>query len=290
MDAAFWLAVGSASSSAALSAGVLAAALTRPRRATDRHRPPPPAWLRPVWPLARRCGEAIDVRLPGSYVRRVARRLRAADIERAVQPGEWCAARLAYGAAGAAGIAVLALLAGLPAVGAGVLGGIAGVAMPELRLREAIARREASIRRELPVYLDVLTLAVESGSSLTAAIALATEKAPDGPLRRAFARFLADGRAGRPRSDALRALDEHAAAPAVTALVAALLHSEQTGARLGPVLRAQATQRTQERFARAEKLAMQAPVRLLAPLILCIFPCTFLVLGFPIVVKLMAGF
>lgn len=290
MDAVFWLAVGSASSSAALTAGVLAATLTRPRNAADRDRPPPPAWLRPVWPLARRWGDAVGARLPGAYARHVAHRLRAADIERAVRPGEWCAARLAYGAVGASAIAAVAMLAGLPGAGAGALGCLAGIALPELRLREAIVRREASIRRELPVYLDVLTLAVESGSSLTAAITLATGKAPDGPLRRAFARFLADVRAGRPRSDALRALDDHAAAPAVTALVGALLHSEKTGARLGPVLRAQATQRTQERFARAEKLAMQAPVRLLAPLILCIFPCTFLVLGFPIVVKLMAGF
>jgi tight adherence protein C len=290
MDPMFWLAVGSATSSAALSAGTLAAVLSRPRRHVDRYRPPPPAWLRPVWPFAHRWGIGFGTRLPGAYVRRVAGRLRAADIDRAVQPGEWCVARLVYGALGAAAIATVAMLAGLPVVGAAVIGGVAGAALPELRLRDAIGRREASIRRELPVYLDVLTLAVESGSSLTSAITLATEKAPDGPLRRAFARFLADVRAGRPRSDALRALDENAAAPPVTALVAALVHSEKTGARLGPVLRAQAGQRTQERFARAEKLAMQAPVRLLAPLILCIFPCTFLVLGFPIVVKLMAGF
>jgi tight adherence protein C len=290
MDLVFWLAVGSATSSAALSAGVLAAVLTRPRRAPERFRPPPPAWLRPVWAVARGCGDAVSARLPSAYASHVARRLRAADMERAVLPGEWTAARLAYGGLGAAVIAAAAMFLGLPTVAAGLLGGVAGIALPELSLRDAIARREASIRRELPVYLDVLTLAVESGSSLTAAITLATEKAPDGPLRRALVRFLADVRAGRARSDALRALDENAAAPPVTALVAALLHSEKTGARLGPVLRAQASQRTQERFARAEKLAMQAPVRLLAPLILCIFPCTFLVLGFPIVVKLLAGF
>jgi tight adherence protein C len=290
MDPVFWLAVGSATSSAALSAGTLAAVLSQPRRTLDRYRPPPPAWLRPVWPFAHRWGVGLGTRMPGAYARRVAGRLRAADLDRAVQPGEWCVARLVYGALGAAAIATVAMLAGLPAAGAAVLGGVAGTALPELRLRDAIGRREASIRRELPVYLDVLTLAVESGASLTSAITLATEKAPDGALRRAFARFLADVRAGRPRSDALRALDENAAAPPVTALVAALVHSEKTGARLGPVLRAQAGQRTQERFARAEKLAMQAPVRLLAPLILCIFPCTFLVLGFPIVVKLMAGF
>jgi tight adherence protein C len=290
MNGTFWLAVGAATSSAALSVGALAATLARARDAGRLQRPPPPPWLRPVWPVARRVGERVGARLPAAYARQVARRLRAAEIERAVQPGEWCAARLAYGALGAAAIAAVATSAGLPAAGAAALGCIAGIALPELRLRDAIQRREASIRREMPVYLDVLTLAVESGSSLTAAMALATEKAPDGPLRRAFVRFLADVRAGRARADALQALDENVAAPPVTALVAALLHSDRTGARLGPVLRAQASQRTQERFARAEKLAMQAPVRLLAPLILCIFPCTFLVLGYPIVVKLMAGF
>jgi tight adherence protein C len=289
MDATFWLAVGSASTSAALGAHTLVRTLGSARAASP-HRLPPPPWLRPVWPIARRCGDAVGDALPRAYVRHVALRLRAAELERAVLPGEWCAARLAYGAVGAFSVCVVAIVAGLPAAAAALLGAAAGIALPEARLRDAITRRDASIRRELPVYLDVLTLAVESGSSLTSAMTLATDKAPDGPLRRAFVRFLADVRAGRARSDALRALDENAAAPPVTALVAALLHSEKTGARLGPVLRAQAGQRTQERFARAEKLAMQAPVRLLAPLILCIFPCTFLVLGFPIVTKLMAGF
>jgi len=59
------------------------------------------------------------------------------------------------------------------------------------------------------------------------------------------------------------------------------------GSSIGPILRAQSEQRRAERFQRAEKLALEAPVKMLGPLIMCIFPCTFIVIGFPIVVQLM---
>ena len=78
--------------------------------------------------------------------------------------------------------------------------------------------------------------------------------------------------------------------PAITSLVSALVSAEQTGASVGQVLRAQAEQRGAERFARAEKLAMEAPVKMLGPLVLCIFPCTFIVLGFPIATQLARQF
>jgi tight adherence protein C len=73
--------------------------------------------------------------------------------------------------------------------------------------------------------------------------------------------------------------------PSIVNLVSALIQAEATGMNLGPILRAQAEQRRAERFARAEKLAMEAPVKLLFPLIAFIFPCTFVVLGFPIAMK-----
>jgi tight adherence protein C len=67
------------------------------------------------------------------------------------------------------------------------------------------------------------------------------------------------------------------------------VQGELMGSSLGPVLRAQADQRRIERFQRAEKLAMEAPVKMLGPLILFIFPCTFVVIGFPIVMKFLAS-
>lgn len=74
--------------------------------------------------------------------------------------------------------------------------------------------------------------------------------------------------------------------PAVATFAASVQHAAQTGASLAPLLRMQVTQRTEERFARAEKLAMEAPVKMLLPLIVCLFPCAFLVLGFPIAMRL----
>jgi len=70
--------------------------------------------------------------------------------------------------------------------------------------------------------------------------------------------------------------------------VTALAQADQLGMSLGPLLRAQAEQRRGERFLRAEKLALEAPVKMLFPMVFCIFPCTFLIIGFPIVVKLLA--
>ena len=68
--------------------------------------------------------------------------------------------------------------------------------------------------------------------------------------------------------------------------VSALVQGEMMGSSIGPILRAQSEQRRTERFQRAEKLALEAPVKMLGPLIMCIFPCTFIVIGFPIVMQL----
>jgi tight adherence protein C len=289
MNSYSWIAALAAASATALFAQTVLAFLLAPLTAAH-SRPAPPWLLRPVWPVAKRVAAALGVRLPSPYVRRTQDRLRAADLDRAVEPSEWIAAQTIYGVLGAVvGAAIARGLSLPPGLLAGVGASFAAI-VPTLRLRALAAERTRGIRRELPTFLDVITLAVESGSSLTAAIAMAVEKADDGPMRRALLRFLADVRAGRPRAEALRALDAHLGLPETQAFVGALLQSEQTGARLGDVLRHQATQRAQERFARAEKQAMQAPVKMLGPLVLCVFPCTFLVLGFPIAVKLMEGF
>jgi tight adherence protein C len=131
----------------------------------------------------------------------------------------------------------------------------------------------------------MLTITLEAGGALSVALKVATDRAPDGVLRGAFMRVQGDLRAGRSRREALLALGERLSLPAVDPLVAALVQAESSGASLATVLRAQADQRLHERFARAEKLALEAPVKMLGPLVLCIFPCTFLVLAFPLVMR-----
>lgn len=152
-------------------------------------------------------------------------------------------------------------------------------------MRDIIESRRDEVTRELPLYVDMLTLALEAGGSLSVALKVATERSPDSVLRRAFIRVQGDLRAGRSRAEALRALGERLDMPAISPLVAALVQADASGGSLASVLRAQSEQRLNERFARAEKRAMEAPVRMLGPLVLCIFPCTFLILGFPIVMR-----
>jgi tight adherence protein C len=139
------------------------------------------------------------------------------------------------------------------------------------------------------MYVDMLTLALEAGGSLSVALKVATERSPDSVLRRAFLRVQGDLRAGRSRVEALRALGDRLDMPAVTPLIASLIQADSSGGSLAAVLRAQSEQRLNERFARAEKRAMEAPVRMLGPLVLCIFPCTFLILAFPIVMRFFSG-
>lgn len=149
------------------------------------------------------------------------------------------------------------------------------------------ARRRLHMQREFPFLLDMATLCVEAGLSLQGALQQAAHHGPEGPLREELRRALADMRAGIVRQEALHQLAQRTGLTAVQQLVTALGQADQLGMSLGPLLRAQSEQRRSERFLRAEKLALEAPVKMLFPLVCCIFPCTFLIIGFPIAIKLL---
>src|SRR5690606_5159162 len=135
--------------------------------------------------------------------------------------------------------------------------------------------------------LDLMTLCVEAGLSLHAALRQVADHAPQGPLRQSLCEALATVRAGVARDQALEQWSQACMVPAVRSLVLALGQADRLGMSLGPILRAQASQQRSDRFLRAEKLALEAPVKMLFPMVACIFPCTFLVIGFPVAVKLM---
>ena len=158
---------------------------------------------------------------------------------------------------------------------------------PRLWLRDMGLRRQAVMLREFPFLLDMTTLCVEAGLNLQGALQQAAHHGPEGPLRGELRHALADMRAGMPRLQALDDLAGRTGLAAVRSFVTALSQADQLGMSLGPLLRSQSEQRRAERFLRAEKLALEAPVKMLFPMVLCIFPCTFLVIGFPIVIKIM---
>ena len=161
-----------------------------------------------------------------------------------------------------------------------------GAFLPWSWLHDRAQRRLRVLARTLPFYLDILTLAVEAGANVTSALQHAVDKGPGGPLADELQRVLRDVRAGRTRAEAMRALSDRLALPAIANWVGAVLAAEKQGASLGPILRSQAEQRRLERFVRAEQLAMKAPVKMLFPLVACIFPCTFVIVFFPIAVRL----
>ena len=241
--------------------------------------------FRLVWPLIR-----LLVHHGGHLVGDASReattyRLRRAGVEYGVSALEFMAARvvsaLAFGLVAAALVGML----GGPALAFALLGAAIGHFYPELWLRETAVRREAAIVKVLPFYLDIITLSVEAGSNLTGGLTQAVQKSADSPLRRELSRVLRDIRAGRTRAEALRDLVERTGGAPVRNLVGSLIQAERTGSSLGPLLRAQAEQLRSERFQRAEKQAMEAPVKLLGPLVAFIFPTTFLVLIFLILSK-----
>lgn len=166
-----------------------------------------------------------------------------------------------------------------------LLAGFFGFYYPEIWLKETLDKRNKAIFKALPFYLDVITLSVESGTNLLNGISQAVEKAPEGPLRVEFGRVLRDVRAGKPRQESLRALSDRIGIESIQNVVSSMIQAEKTGASLGQVLRAQSDQLRSERFLKAEKMAMEAPVKLLGPLIMFIFPTTFLVIIFVILSK-----
>lgn len=157
---------------------------------------------------------------------------------------------------------------------------------PDLRLREAGKKRRARFDKDFPFFLDVLVLCMKGGLTLTAAVEQAVEQSRAGPVREEFSRFLREVRTGTTRRNAFDRLAARVMTSSVTSFVAAVTQAEETGGALSEVLADQARQRRQERFLRAEKLANQAPVKMLFPLIALLFPVTFIVIGFPIVVQL----
>ncbi|MBF5056293.1 type II secretion system protein [Alcanivorax sp. 521-1] len=166
------------------------------------------------------------------------------------------------------------------------LTGLLGFALPYLNAREKRKKRRIEILRQLPVFLDYLAMSIQAGANFTGAIRHSVEKGPEGPMKAELNKVMRDIRAGMGRFDALRLMAERVDVDAVQTFVNAVVQAERTGASIGDVLKGQADQRRTERFQLAEKLAMQAPVKLILPLVAFIFPTTFLIIGFPIAMKL----
>jgi tight adherence protein C len=157
---------------------------------------------------------------------------------------------------------------------------------------EAARQRVAQeLLDDLPLHLDLIALAMESGAPLPAALGLCASRAPEGALRRAWARVILEIHAGAEPLETLRALEQRTGLKPLAALLTALRSAERFGLPAAQVFRERARQSAAQRFARAERMARAAPLRLWAALVLAIAPCTFVVLAFPVarLLALIAG-
>ncbi len=249
---------------------------------------PLPPGLKLVWPFIKIISYFFCSLLPYEMMERIEKKLQHTGVSYLLTAEQFVAVRVISTFGGFLfGLLLINLLKGGQPVWV-LFTIILGFVLPDIWLRDTRTRRELSVKRAMPVYLDFITMAVEAGLNLQGALGQAMEKAPPSALRNEFAIVLRDLRAGLPRSEALRRMADRLDIKEVTSFVSAMIQAEKMGASMAKVLRVQADQRRNERFQRAEKQAMEAPIKLVGPLIIFIFPVTFIVLGFPIVMKFMS--
>lgn len=162
-------------------------------------------------------------------------------------------------------------------------------ASPVQWVRSTLKKRHLSIAKALPFVLDLLTLSVEAGMDFMAALqrGCATRK-PDA-LGEELSRMTREIQLGTPRRKALKNMSERVRHPDLKSVCAALIQADELGVSIGAILRIQSDQMRSRRFDRAEKLANEAPVKMLGPLMLCIFPAVFIILLGPVMAQASHG-
>lgn len=167
-----------------------------------------------------------------------------------------------------------------------VLLGFCGVILlyfyPLLWLRRVLKARHQSIQRALPFVLDLLTLSVEAGMDFMSALQRNCERRKLDPLNEELIRMIREIQVGTPRRTALRNLAKRVDLSELRSVCHALVQAEELGVSIGAILRIQSDQIRAKRFDRAEKLANEAPVKMLMPLLLFIMPAVFVILLGPI--------
>jgi tight adherence protein C len=229
---------------------------------------------------------AIALRLnPKSTVESIGLRLIAAGLTQRFTATQFLAAKAGF----AIGGGLLGLFVGVAAPLVGVLFtpmfAILGFVAPDFLLKSAMRRRREQIRAELPDALDVLAVSVEAGLGLDGAVAKLTEHMK-GALIDEFALTLGEMRIGEARHDALKKMAERVPAPEVAAFVRSVIQADQLGISLGRILRVQAADSRLRRQAAAEERAMKAPIKMLFPTALFIFPAMFIVILGPAILNI----
>lgn len=164
-----------------------------------------------------------------------------------------------------------------------------GIAGPYLILTNEFQKRQAEIIKTLPDMLDLLTVSVEAGLGFDAALSKVVEKMP-GVLSKEFERVIQEMKVGRQKKDSLKDMSDRIGVVDFTTFIASVIQADQLGVSIGKVLRIQSNQMRLKRRQRAREKAMKAPVKMLIPMVLFIFPTIFTVVLGPTAIKIINTF
>lgn len=170
-----------------------------------------------------------------------------------------------------------------------LLGVLGGFLFPELMLTSRKEQRQRAIAKSLPDVLDILTVSVEAGLGFDAALAKVAERM-QGPLAEELRFVLHELWLGKTRRESLRNLGIRTGVDDLRVVTAAIIQADQLGSSIGTVLRIQSDQMRFKRRQRAEEAAMKAPIKMLIPMVLFIFPTIFIILLGPALIQILMTF
>jgi tight adherence protein C len=241
-------------------------------------------------PIIRRLSQAVmrfqnrSVKKRLSGTEAIQRKLNLAGNPWGWTPADYVGVKAFAGLGGAAFgfflLTVLGKIGALALLAAGV-GALSGWFLPDLLLRQKAQQRQREIVRALPDALDLLVISVEAGLGFDSALYRLVEKS-DNPLTREFARVLAEIRVGRPRREALRDMIARTEVPDLSNFISAVIQADQLGVSVTKVLAVHAEQMRTVRRQRAEEAALKAPLKMIFPLAMFVFPALCIVILGPI--------
>lgn len=186
------------------------------------------------------------------------------------------------------GMAIIAIGFGRGYVLPSLVAGLLLTIYPGAWLNAQISKRHMQILRSLPNLLDLLTLSVEAGKDFMSSLRDILHRRKMDALGEEWLRTFQEIQLGRKRTEALRDLSNRVRQPDLTSVVNAIIQAEELGVSIGQLLRIQGDMLRNKRFSLAEKLANEAPVKIILPIVLFIFPAVMLILLVPLGLKVFA--